>query len=78
MIVDHAEDIKHNIHDHPDTTADNKAGMFDNFVQKLHQLLHDKEHNDSKYYVTFDHSILKRHQYVHDNINNNFNKYNIT
>ena len=76
MIVDHAEDIKHNIHDHPDTTADNKAGMLDNYDQKLHQLLHDKEDNDSKYNVTFDHSIPKRRQHVHDN--SNFNKYNIT
>ena len=76
VIVDDAEDVQHNIDHHPDTKADNKVGVFDNFAQKLHQFLHDKENNDSKYYVTLDHSILKHHQHVHDN--NNVNKYNIT
>ena len=28
MILDHAEDIEYNVHNHPESTADNEAGMF--------------------------------------------------
>ena len=48
MIVDHSSDIEGNINQHPESTADNEAGMFGDLVYKIHQFLHDKENNDSK------------------------------
>ena len=48
MIVNHAEDIEYNVHNHPESTADNEAGIFGDLACKLHQLLHEEENNDSE------------------------------
>ena len=50
VIVDHTQDIQHNISDHVKSTGHHEAGVFCNFFCKLHQFVHGDNFN--KYKIT--------------------------